>query len=813
MYKKLSRLLCLILIVLFIVNFSVIINNIRGQNPILVKSPLHLSNGDLLVLNLNLNRIDAQLNIILNKINNQDKSFLFEHAYIIHSTILPAILNFTNVLNQGKSIQLQGLISDLPMMIKSNENPIDIKKKIIIIENNIQYFYSKIRQSMSTKEYQLLSSRDSAYLLDDSKVSYSIYINSTKASDKDLKHLGVIDYENTLALVNKSKSIYNTLKPEMHTDISQKIDLSFKNIENLVMSKNLNVSNYVTNVNIIKGSLNDYDNTISLVSSKLNNQYKTYFNNIRNYFNQAISKIKNEHNYQNASDIVTTAYLDNFEYLEPPIEKLNSTLKVYTELSIREQLRSLIDKHAPIQQIESLMNKINDSLSVEEKMLSKSSTQNIFNNLTNSVNPNVQVTKTDINALKSGFGVYAGERKAMGNSSEAYKTEVRNNIDNIRLKLIQVLNFYSSNNPKQAFIAAQSAYLDSYENIEIPLRPINPDFVLNMEIKFAELRNLINSNSPFSTIKEKITEIQQGLDESERLVSGTGIVAPTIAFSSSFSIIFREGLESALILGAILTYLEATRNDQYKKYVYYGILLGFGLTGLTWFVTQYIIEISGASTEMIEAIAGLSAVGILFWVSFWVLNKIETKKWIEFVKAKVWKATTTGSVSVFIMLAFISIYREGFETVLFYQALLAFAKYMETYVISGFVIGLVAILGIVFLMRRLGKKLPLRVLFGLTMAVGAYMSITFMGNAIQQLQGFYIIPTTPLFGIIPRLDINLAEMTGIHPTLETVLGQAILLAIYIIGSAYILVIHPRKKQTIAAMRKSVKDRSDKISPS
>jgi high-affinity iron transporter len=216
---------------------------------------------------------------------------------------------------------------------------------------------------------------------------------------------------------------------------------------------------------------------------------------------------------------------------------------------------------------------------------------------------------------------------------------------------------------------------------------------------------------------------------------------------------------------------------------------------------------------MIEAIAGLSAVGILFWVSFWVLNKIETKKWIEFVKAKVWKATTTGSVSVFIMLAFVSIYREGFETVLFYQALLAFAKYMEAYVISGFVIGLVAILGIVFLMRRLGKKLPLRVLFGLTMAVGAYMSITFMGNAIQQLQGFYIIPTTPLFGIIPRLDINLAEMTGIHPTLETVLGQAILLAIYIIGSAYILVIHPRKKQTIAAMRKSVKDRSDKISPS
>src|SRR6185437_8722721 len=305
MDKKLSKLLCIILIVLFVANFSVISNNIRGQSPTLVKSPLHLSDGDFLALNLNLNRIDAQLNIILNKINNQDKTFLFEHAYIVHSTILPAVLNFTSVINEGKSIHLQGLLSDLPMMIKSNENPIDIKNKIINIDNDIQYFYSKIHQSMSTKEYQLLSSRASAYLLDDSKVSYNIYINSTKASDKDLKHLGTIDYENSQSLINESKSIYNTLKPEMHTDISQKIESSFIKIENIITSKSSDLSNFVNNINIIKGSLNDYDNTISHVSSTINSKYKTYFDNIGNYFNQAISKIKNEHNYENASDIVT----------------------------------------------------------------------------------------------------------------------------------------------------------------------------------------------------------------------------------------------------------------------------------------------------------------------------------------------------------------------------------------------------------------------------------------------------------------------------------------------------------------------------
>jgi high-affinity iron transporter len=341
------------------------------------------------------------------------------------------------------------------------------------------------------------------------------------------------------------------------------------------------------------------------------------------------------------------------------------------------------------------------------------------------------------------------------------------------------------------------------------LRPINPDFVLDMEIKFAELRNLISSNSSSPLIVEKISEIQKGLDESERLVSGTGVVAPTIAFSSSFSIVFREGLESALIIGAILTYLEASRNDKFKKFVYFGILIAIGATAITWFIAEFLIKISGASREIIEAVAGLSAVAVLFWVSFWILNKIETKKWIEFVKAKVWQAAATGSFMVFTMLSFFTVYREGFETVLFYQALFSFAKYMEFYVAAGLVIGLAAIVGVIFLVRKLGKRLPLRALFGLTIAVGCYMSITFIGNATREFQEAGYITTTQLFGTIPRLDINLAEMTGIHPTLETILAQIILLSVYIIGSAYVLVIQPRKKHAVTIMRKSIKDRDKK----
>jgi high-affinity iron transporter len=267
-------------------------------------------------------------------------------------------------------------------------------------------------------------------------------------------------------------------------------------------------------------------------------------------------------------------------------------------------------------------------------------------------------------------------------------------------------------------------------------------------------------------------------------------------------VIFREGLESVLILGAILTYLEASRNNKFKPFVYYGIIIAIGATVLTWFVASYLIDISGANRELIEAVAALSATAVLFYVSFWILNKIEHKKWMEFVKAKVWQASTTGGTIVFVMLSFFTVYREGFETILFYEAMFGFAKYMESYVGLGFVVGLGTLLGVYYITRKLGKRLPLKMLFALTMGVGAYLSIAFLGNAIRELQTLDIVPYTSLLGIIPRFDINMATMTGIYPTLETIVSQILLLAVYLTAASYVLIIRPKKEEKIAAMRKS-----------
>ena len=572
----------------------------------------------------------------------------------------------------------------------------------------------------------------------------------------------------TLSLIEHSKIILEQ-NPLSDNRLNQELDSFFHDLNEFVSNKR----DFVVVGNLITAIQRDLVQTETITINKTN-----LYDTIRNLYSELLIAV-NSGDYSTAEEIAIEAYLENFEYLEPDIEKVDESLLNSLEINMREKLRDMIaQKENPNEIIKFIENSILPDLAKAESMTSK------LTSVTNA-------SPTSEKNLKS-----------MGDASEDQKSGVKNEIDVIRERLEETLLHYSRGDMQSAHASARSAYLDSYEFVEIPLRAIDPDFTLEVEYQFATLRNLIKQEAPQEEIQDVIIGIRRNLDESERIVSGIGTLAPSIAFTSSFAIIFREGLESVLILGAITTYLEASRNNQFKKYIYYGVVMAFAATAVTWIITSHIIEISGANRELIEAIAALSATAVLFYVCFWVLNKIEHKKWMEFVKAKVWQATATGSVMVFVMLSFFTVYREGFETVLFYQAMSGFAKYMEIYVGLGFVVGMISLLGLYYVMRKLGRKLPLRALFGLTMGVGAYLSIAFLGNAIRELQIIEIVPYTGLIGIMPRLDINLAMMTGIYPTLETIIAQVILLGIYLIASSYILILRPRKELQLVSMRKS-----------
>jgi len=588
---------------------------------------------------------------------------------------------------------------------------------------------------------------------------------------KGVQNNDEVSYQIALKLIQKSESLLD--ETTFDDRLNLEIESFFKDLNNLAEKK----EDFVKVSSLITAIQKDVLGTQTVALDQLE-----LYQNIYKIYDELVESL-NSGDYVMAEEKAIIAYLDNFEYLEPTIEKIDKDLLYTLEIDMRENLRDMIKNKKTSNEIKQFLDeKIVPDLNKSQSLISK---QLIINS---SVLTQTEISDQDL--------------KKMGDSTEEAKSIVRNEVDFIRDSLDDVVIFYGDGDFQSAYATARIAYLDSYEFVEIPLRAIDPDFTLEVEYQFAELRNLIDKKEDLEKVRDVVIEINRNLDESERLVSGTGSLAPSIAFTSSFAIIFREGLESVLILGAIMTYLEASRNNQLKKYIYYGVIAAFAATAITWIIASYIIEISGANRELIEAIAALSATAVLFYVSFWVLNKIEHKKWMEFVKAKVWQATTTGSVMVFVMLSFFTVYREGFETVLFYQAMSGFAKYMEMYVGLGFVLGIISLLGLYYVMKKLGKRLPLRALFGLTMGVGAYLSIAFLGNAIRELQILDIIPYTSMIGIIPRLDINLAAMTGIYPTLETVIAQAMLLGVYLLASSYVLVLRPNKERQLASMRKS-----------
>ena len=580
-------------------------------------------------------------------------------------------------------------------------------------------------------------------------------------------------YELSKTLFGEARTMYEqNSDPAIMKDLEQ---LSF--FADLVEAVD-NMGSFVTVGTLVSAIQRDLLGTETITHDEA-----TLYDNIRKLYAEMMEEVDSG-NYAAAEELAIEAYLENFEYLEPTLESADAQFMYALEIDMREELRNMIrDGRAPDQ---------------------------IRNFLEGSILPDLdagQAMATEyLESVAAGTAApFERELRERGDSTSEQQAEVRGEIDFIRATLQELLAHYDAGDYDSAYAAARTAYLDSYEYIEIPLRPIDPDFTLEVEYKFAELRNLIKQQAEYGQVREVIASLERSLDESERLVTGSGQIAPMIAFFASFAIIFREGLESVLILGAILMYLEASRNTKLKPYIYYGVVAGVAATGITWVVASYIIEISGANRELIEAIAALSATGVLFYVSFWILNKIEHRKWMEFVKAKVWQATTTGSAMVFVTLSFFTIYREGFETVLFYQAMFGFAKYMESYVGLGFVVGMVTLFAIYVIMRRLGKRLPLRVLFGLTMGIGAYLSIAFLGNAVRELQVLDIVPYTSMMGTIPRFDINVATMTGIYPTLETVVAQIVLFTVYMSASAYVLILQPRKARRIAQMRKSRAD--------
>lgn len=355
----------------------------------------------------------------------------------------------------------------------------------------------------------------------------------------------------------------------------------------------------------------------------------------------------------------------------------------------------------------------------------------------------------------------------------------------MRTMIGQALAAYRAGERTRAFDLVRQAYLDHFEDLEIPLRLVDPGFTLEMELRFATFWNQIRAGAPLSRVEGTARTVKDGLARADAILEETGLGAPVVAFTTAFAIIFREGLEAALLVAALVTALATMRQRQHAKYVYRGAGLALLATAATWAAARWIITLGPWSRELIEAVTSLLAVLILFLVSFWLLQRLEHRRWMEYVRGRVWEAMHAGRPLALVGVGFTAVYREGFETVLFYSALGAMADQAWRWVLWGF-LGGSAVLGVLVLaMVWLGVRLPARQLLGAAMVITALLSVALLGNGLRELQEAGLFPLTPV-DWLPPFSFTLIQLTGIHSTAETLAAQAALLLVYAVGGLLVL---------------------------
>lgn len=187
----------------------------------------------------------------------------------------------------------------------------------------------------------------------------------------------------------------------------------------------------------------------------------------------------------------------------------------------------------------------------------------------------------------------------------------------------------------------------------------------------------------------------------------------------------------------------------------------------------------------------LVAVAVLFSVSYWLISKVEAAKWQAFIRDKVTNALNRGGGAALAFVAFLAVYREGAETALFYQALFGEGAKLLVPILLGIVVGAV-ILAIIFtLFYRYGVRIPLRPFFAVTSVLLYYMAFVFMGKGIRELQEVNAFPMTVVRGF-PHID-----GMGIFPTVETLVGQLILVVLFV--AALAKTFWPRRSVTLPTM--------------
>ena len=351
-------------------------------------------------------------------------------------------------------------------------------------------------------------------------------------------------------------------------------------------------------------------------------------------------------------------------------------------------------------------------------------------------------------------------------------------VANIKAKIAEAIKTYAAKDVAKAMSDAQDVYFDEFEasGMENKVGAIDVGLKTKIEGNFGEVVALMKAGVSVERLQQAADNLGANLDAALEKTSGSS--SPWALFLYALTIILREGFEALIIVAAVVAYLLKTGNEKRMSIVYSSLAVAVVLSFvMAWIMNLIFAGAAGQKREVMEGAVMLIAVGLLFYVGFWLLSNAGAKKWSKYIQSHVSESISAGSAKALWWTVFLAVFREGAETVLFYQALIFDAKDSAGYsmIALGFVVGLIVLLVTYYVFKIFAIKIPIKPFFLVTSAIIFYMSIVFVGKGLMEFVEGKIFVPTKIEGF-PTI-----EWLGIYPYYESLVPQAIMIAALIIG--------------------------------
>ena len=363
---------------------------------------------------------------------------------------------------------------------------------------------------------------------------------------------------------------------------------------------------------------------------------------------------------------------------------------------------------------------------------------------------------------------------------------------------------------------AESARLEAYGVFELGpeqrLRGLAPALFQEVEGYFwygaggnDGLVQLLGRRATNEEIAATRTALDDALARSEQQI-GSGPQSEVSVVTNAAIIVFREGLEAVLILAALMASLVGSKRH-FRRPLLAGVGLALVASALTWVVAQTVLTSLALYGEKLEAIVSLLAIGVLLLILNWFYHRVYWQENLQNLHQRKRRVLAGAGLSLaaaqvvgLMLLGFTSVYREGFETVLFLQAMTLEAGALT--VLQGVALGLAGVIAVFVLVIALERKLPHKKMLVATGLLITWVLVVMVGTTVQTLQKVGWVGVDPIDGL--ELPYWTGLWLGIYPTWQGVIAQCAAL-VFVLGSYFAAerVRERRRSRLVAGMPATV----------